>query len=108
MVENNKVCNGVYETATGDLLRFGYTDFRTESAFDSNTETYRTDVPVPAYRRYEMSAAQMHRWDGAQWILVAQPERPLRKTLIPVIVDTLDGSLWKVTVTGGVLITERP
>ncbi len=36
--------NGVIETATGDLIRKGFTDFENDGSFDSGTETYKTDI----------------------------------------------------------------
>lgn len=65
--------NGVIETATGDLKRAGYCDFENDGKFDAGTETYRTDVPRPSYRRGDDPSTKMTRWDGAAWILVDQP-----------------------------------
>lgn len=60
--------NGVIEVATGDLLRCGF------GAFTAGVgEAVRTDVPVPAIIRGRKGALQMNRWNGASWILVAQP-----------------------------------
>ena len=65
--------NGVIETATGDLLRAGYCDFATDGSFSSPTETQRTDCPHPAKVKGQEDETQMHRWNGTDWIEVAQP-----------------------------------
>jgi hypothetical protein len=67
------MANGVIETATGDLLRWGFGDFATDGAFNSETETIRTDAPEPSKARGQHGEAQMHRWNGSAWTLVAQP-----------------------------------
>lgn len=38
---------GVIETATGDLLRYGNVDFATDGAFNPGTESVRTDIRTP-------------------------------------------------------------
>ena len=58
---------GIYENATGDLLRYGIGE--TAGA----GETKRTDTPIPAKRRYQNGETQMHNWNGSAWVLVAQP-----------------------------------
>ena len=70
--------NGVIKTATGDLLRAGYTDFSTSPDFDEGTESYRTDVLVPALPRRPGMGGNMHRWNGAAWIEVPNVARILR------------------------------
>jgi hypothetical protein len=65
--------NGVIETSTGDLLRAGFCDFQNDGSFDSATQSYRTDVPVPALARGHVGETQMHRWNGSAWVEVAQP-----------------------------------
>ena len=65
--------NGVIETSTGNLLRWGYTDFT--NSLESG-ESIRSDVPEGAIRKgedYPETATEMSRWDGDKWILVAQP-----------------------------------
>ena len=66
-------CNGVIETATGDLLRAGFCDFENDGQFSAGTETYRTDVPHPAKVKGDASETNMHRWTGSAWTEVAQP-----------------------------------
>jgi len=58
--------NGIIEDATGDLLRAGFGTFTPGVG-----ESLRTDVPEPPLRRENTVSAQMHRWNGASWILVA-------------------------------------
>jgi len=65
--------NGVIETSSGDLLRAGYSDFLNDGSFDSGTETYKTDVPIPAKVKYQSGETQMNRWNGSAWVLVSQP-----------------------------------
>jgi hypothetical protein len=61
--------NGVIETATGDLLRAGYTDFSADGSFDSGTESYRTDVPLNAATKNSPNDdGTWSRWDGSDWI----------------------------------------
>jgi len=64
--------NGVIETATGDLLRCGFADFENDGTFDGGTESYRTDVPVPANtRNCRDDDDKYHQWDGDAWQLVS-------------------------------------
>lgn len=65
--------NGVYETATGDLLRAGFTDFVNDGSFDSGTETNRSDLPFPGKAKGSIHHDKMHRWNGSAWIEVDQP-----------------------------------
>jgi hypothetical protein len=67
------VSNGVIETATGDLVRCGFCDFSASDDFDSETETYKTDVPHPGKVRGDPDEAKMHRWNGSSWVEVDQP-----------------------------------
>lgn len=62
--------NGVIETATGDLLRAGYADFLNDGAFNPAVESYRVDVPEPAFARSRRRNTQIHRWGGVQWTLI--------------------------------------
>ncbi len=67
--------NGVYLTSSGDLLRAAMTpyDFENDGAFDSGTETIRTDVPVPAYTEHiPDSDDKHHKWNGSAWVLVVR------------------------------------
>lgn len=63
--------DGIIETATGDLLRAGYSTFSAGPG-----ETLRTDVPEGPLVRYAPGESQMHRWTGAIWTLVANPAEP--------------------------------
>lgn len=65
--------NGVILTATGDLLRMAAKpyDFSADGAFDSGTETIRTDVPIPAYNQnFHNTDTKHHRWNGSAWVLI--------------------------------------
>lgn len=72
--------NGGLETSSGDLLRWGNCDFENDGSFDSDTESYRTDVPEDAVSR--RTAAQIeekpddtieyHSWSGSEWELVEE------------------------------------
>jgi len=66
--------NGVIETATGDLLRAAPgVDFTTDGSFDSDIETFKTDVPFPANVRpnnvQEYESVQFYNFDGNTWNL---------------------------------------
>lgn len=68
--------NGVVETATGDLLRAGFCNFKDDGSFDAASETYRTDVPFPAKTKGSEDHSDMHRSagpDGTAWTEVPQP-----------------------------------
>lgn len=60
--------NGIYETATGDLLSAS-TGPMTAGA----GETLRSDAPDPAKVRGDTDETNMHRWNGSAWVEVAQP-----------------------------------
>lgn len=60
--------NGLTEDATGDLICCGYSVF-----VPGVGQTYRTNVPVPGYRRFQRNIPNMHRWNGATYIEVPQP-----------------------------------
>ena len=62
---------GVIETATGDLLRCGYTDFANDGSFDAATESIRTDVPNLAAVKKPGAGGTFDRLDGAVWVKVA-------------------------------------
>ncbi len=75
--------NGVYETATGDLLRVGIgVDFVNDGSFDSSNETQRTDVPIPAKLRGDTKYGNMHRWNGSAWVQVTQALVPIASDYI--------------------------
>lgn len=59
--------NGVIETSTGDLLRAGYSDFENDGSFNSETESYRTDVPEDAVEKDPYKLNQYSRWNGSAW-----------------------------------------
>ena len=61
----------VIETSTGDLLKVGYCNFTSDGWFNAGIHTQRTDSPFPGKVRGDLSNAQMHRWNGASWALVA-------------------------------------
>jgi len=64
--------NGVIQTATGDLLRAGFCDFENDGAFDSGTETYRTDIPIPSKIKGDTENSVFHRWNGSAWVEISQ------------------------------------
>ena len=65
--------SGVIETATGDLLRYGFCDFENDGSFDPATETQRTDIPQIAVVRKAGAQGNFTRWDGSNYIQVPQP-----------------------------------
>lgn len=89
--------NGVIETATGDLLRAGSSDFENDGSFDAGTETYKTDVPVPAKIKFG-DDANMHRWNGSAWVEVAAPVPGLVASLVAAY-GTFQGRMDWVSVT---------
>jgi len=60
--------NGVIETATGDLLRMGCTDFANDGSFDSATETVVTDISDRLLIRDDPWSSSYHSWNGNQWV----------------------------------------
>lgn len=62
------VVNGVIESATGDLVRAGYSEFEA-----GDGEELRDDVPIPFFVRGGVIGAQYWRWTGTEWVLVDQP-----------------------------------
>ena len=66
--------NGVIDKTADDLLRWGINvDFLNDGSFDGANEEYRTDIPRVGKIRGQVTESQMHRWDGAAWLLVNQP-----------------------------------
>lgn len=66
--------NGIIETATGDLLRAGFTTF-----VAAEGETVRSDVPFPSKIRKPGAPGEFHRSHGSNgtaWILIDQPIDP--------------------------------
>ena len=102
--------NGIIETATGDLLRWGY------STFTPGTGESAAPTPLPANpkRKFQSGETQMHQWNGAAYILVAQPPKPApdatfgkvtaeKDVLISndqngVCLTSGDGSIWRQTI----------
>lgn len=64
--------NGVIETATGNLLRTGYTDFENDGSFNADTESYRTDVPWDAQIK-SLEYRAFSRWTGTEWVSIEDP-----------------------------------
>jgi len=61
--------NAVYETSTGDLLRWGTgVDFSAADDFDPGTETYRTDLPYPGLLKTSETGFDYHNWNGSAWV----------------------------------------
>jgi len=63
--------NGVIETATGDLIRAGFSDWENDGDFDSDNESYRTDVPCPFYVKGKQDLDKFHRWNGSAWVEIS-------------------------------------
>lgn len=78
--------NGLTEDSTGDLICCGYSVFTPGAG-----QTYRTNVPVPGYRRFQRNIPNMHRWNGATYIEVPQPAITTCHTSTPA--DTLRAEL---------------
>jgi len=70
--------NAVIETATGDLLRVGYSDFENDGSFDGGTETFFADIPPAIIKiRGVLGALKMNRWTGSEWVEVDQIDVPV-------------------------------
>lgn len=83
--------NGVIETATGDLIRKGKTDFENDGSFDPNTETFVADIPSTLMvKRYNKE--EFHRWNGASWTLKSHTAvvRKSRDTILAEVFDSAD------------------
>ena len=81
--------NGVIETNSGDLLRWGYdADFVNDGSFNTATETQRTDIPDSPLIRKTPTSTGWHSWNGTAWVVVSNPAsdvpsfRILRKALV--------------------------
>ncbi len=59
---------GIYETATGDLLRWGAV-----SLVAGPGETHTTNLPAEPRARHQFGEAMMSRWTGSEWVEVTQP-----------------------------------
>jgi hypothetical protein len=58
---------GVIETATGDLVRCGFSDFTSTLIAG---ESQRSDCPFPGQPKRKTGLSQIHRWNGSAWVLV--------------------------------------
>jgi len=65
-----QIYTGVIDTATGDLLRCGYSDFENDGSFDGANETIKTDLPNPGTIKDNENGKDFDRWDGAAWVKV--------------------------------------
>ena len=66
--------NGVINTSTGNVLRYGNeVNFENDGPFDSDTETYKTDIPCPAKYKGQDDETMVTRWAGSELDEVAQP-----------------------------------
>jgi len=81
--------NGVIETSSGDLLRWGYdVDFVNDGSFKPATETQRTDIPDSPLIRKTPTSTGWHSWNGTAWVVVSNPAsdvpsfRILRRALV--------------------------
>ncbi len=59
---------GVIETATGNLLRCGFSDFTSTLVAG---ESQRADCPFPGLTKRTFGLSQIHRWNGTAWVLAA-------------------------------------
>ncbi|KKN74302.1 hypothetical protein LCGC14_0392410 [marine sediment metagenome] len=95
------VQNGLYETATGDLLAAS-----TGPMVAGAGETLRADVPAPAKTRGDADETNMHRWVDPDWTEVAQPATIIYPLGVPIGTTTqrdettpFEGALWCNTTT---------
>lgn len=63
--------NAVIETASGDLLRHGYTDL-----VAGGSETLLPDHIRPIEPMVRGAGPNFSRWDGAAWLEIADPDQP--------------------------------
>ena len=90
--------NGVIETATGDLLRKGFSDFENDGSFDSGTETYKTDVPDDAIVKV-INGGDFTRWNGSAYVLIevtAAEQLATNKEIRFLQIDKRSGELMSV------------
>ena len=68
---------GVVEKSSGDLIRYGYTDFANDGQFDAATEeiVMSANLPVDPVRRGQKMTTEYHRRTATPgvWELVPQP-----------------------------------
>lgn len=93
--------NTVIETVTGDAIKAGYCDFENDGSFDAANWDMRSDGPRDAKLKGDPSQSQMDRWNGAAWVLVAQPT-------IPAQVPDLDMLGLQVSTTSVTALTVEP
>ncbi len=62
--------NAIIETASGDLLRHGYT-----TLVAGGTETLLPDHVRPAEPRVRGAGPDFSRWDGSAWQVIADPDQ---------------------------------
>lgn len=63
--------NAIIETATGDLLRHGYTDLTAGAG-----ETLLPDHIRPIEPMVRGAGPNFSRWDGSAWLEIADPDQP--------------------------------
>lgn len=67
------IASGVYETATGNLLRWGFSvDFENDGSFDPGTETHTTNMPSYPKVVSDPIHDVYSRWNGSSWEEVAK------------------------------------
>lgn len=68
--------NGVIDTATGDLKRYGamsISNLQADPQWDSGTESTIGNVPHVAKAKDDPSFDEFHRWNGSAWVEVPKP-----------------------------------
>jgi len=70
--------NGVIETATGDLIRKGFSDFENDGTFNSGTETYKTDIPDAALIK-KVYGGDFTRWNGSNYVTISRTALVLKE-----------------------------
>lgn len=58
---------GVIDTNTGELLRFGRCDFVNDGSFDPQNESVVTSLPDEPKRKNSQYYDTVHVWDGSSW-----------------------------------------
>ncbi len=67
--------NAIIETATGDLLRHGFSTLAAGAG-----ETLLPDHLRPIEPKVRGAGPEFSRWDGSAWLVIADPDQP--KTLV--------------------------
>lgn len=89
---------GVIVTASGLLLRWGVDiDWSAAPGFDPATESYRTDIPDPAYIRDQRGTPGVSRWTGSAWVVLPHPFRYIWQYNGPAMLTAAQGVTAKVT-----------